>query len=147
MTNRDELLAQMNVARTELESVIATLRGREDIDLGDGWRVRDVLAHIALWERVSAWWLTGADVPHAEGLVGMEPWDLNAFNEGMRERWRLRPLSEVYEEFAAAHEALVALVSDSSEEDCATGGRVWVRNDECGTGHYREHMAALETAR
>ena len=146
MSYRDELLAQMSMARGKLESVVEALHGREDVDLGDGWRVRDILAHIALWERVSAWFLVGAEVPNAEGLVGMDPWDLDAFNESMRERWHNRPLADVGDEFAAAHQALVAVVGDSSEEDCAPGGKVWVRNDECGTGHYREHIAALQAA-
>ena len=143
MSDRDELLAQMSAARTELESTVAALQGREDLDLGDGWRVRDVLAHIALWERVGTWKLAGTPVPHAEGLVDRDPWDLNVFNEEMRELWRSRSLTEVLEEFSLAHEALVAAVKASPAEECATGGRVWTVIDEDGAGHSRAHQAAL----
>ena len=144
MSNREELLAQMSVARTELESIVTALDSRENVDVGDDWRVRDVLAHIALWERVATWKLDGTPVPNAEGLVDQDPWDLNAFNEGMRERWHSRTLAEVHEEFGAAHEALVAAVANAPDEECSIGGRVWTIIDEDGAGHYQQHVGALQ---
>jgi hypothetical protein len=146
MSSRDELLARMSLPRAELESIVAALRGREETDLGDGWRVRDLIAHIALWERVAAWKLGGAAVPNAEGLADRDPWDLNAFNEGMRERWRDRPLAEVLDEFEAAHVALVETVSKASEADCAPGGAAWTAIDEDGAGHYAQHLRELRSA-
>ncbi|HEX7101556.1 MAG TPA: maleylpyruvate isomerase N-terminal domain-containing protein [Nitrolancea sp.] len=146
MSSRDDLLARMNLARAELESVVTALRGREEADLGDGWRVRDLIAHLALWERVAAWKLGGGDVPYAEGLADRDPWDLNAFNEGMRERWRDRPLNDVITEFDAAHAALVEVVSNASEEDCAPGGAARTAIDEDGAGHYIQHLSDLRSA-
>jgi hypothetical protein len=136
----------MSTARTELDSIVEALHGREDVDLGDDWRVRDILAHIALWERVATWKLVGAPVPNAEGLADQEPWDQDAFNEGMRERWRSRSLADVLTEFSAAHEALVVTVTDAADADCAVGGRVWTVIDEDGAGHYEQHVAALRAA-
>ncbi|HVB65373.1 MAG TPA: maleylpyruvate isomerase N-terminal domain-containing protein [Nitrolancea sp.] len=146
MSYRDELLAQMSMARGKLESVVEALHGREDVDLGDGWRVRDILAHIALWERVATWKLDGSTVPNAEGLIDQEPWDLNGFNEEMRERWRPRPISAVRAELSLAHEVLVAAVALAPEEECAVGGRVWTVIDEDGAGHYEQHVMALQAA-
>jgi len=146
MSTRDDLLARMNLARAELESIITVLRGREEADLGDGWRVRDLIAHLALWERVAAWKLGGTDVPHAEGLADLDPWDLNTFNEGMRERWRDRPLSDVMAEFEAAHAALIEIISNASEADCARGGSAWTAIEEDGAGHYAKHLGKLRSA-
>jgi hypothetical protein len=146
VTNREGLLAQMSAARQELESIVDALLGREDLDLGDGWCVRDLLAHIALWERVATWKLVGTPVPNAEGLVDQEPWNLDAFNEGMRERWRLRPLSDVRAEFDQAHEALIAAVTSAPDADCADGGRAWTVVDEDGAGHYGQHLATLRAS-
>ena len=146
MSSRDDLLARMSMARAELESIVAVLRGREEVDLGDGWRVRDVIAHLALWERVAAWKIGGVDVPNAEGLADLDPWDLNTFNEGMRERWRDRPLADVMAEFDAAHAALVEIVSNASEADCAPGGSAWTAIDEDNAGHYAQHLRELRSA-
>jgi hypothetical protein len=146
MSSRDELLARMSLTRAELESVVVALRGREETDLGEGWRVRDLIAHLALWERVAAWKLGGADVPNAEGLADRDPFDLNAFNEGMRERWRDRPLDDVMAEFDAAHAALVEVISNASEDDCAPSGAAWTAIDEDGAGHYAQHLSELRSA-
>lgn len=146
MSNRDALLGRMSLARAELESIVAALSGREETDLGEGWRVRDLIAHVALWERVAAWKLGGADVPNAEGLADSDPWDVDAFNEGMRERWRDRPLADVLAEFAAAHTALIDAVRNASEDDCAPGGVACVTIDEDGAGHYVQHLSALRSA-
>ena len=143
MTPRDDLLERMLSAWTELMTVVEQLDGRFDVDLGDDWRVRDVLAHIALWERVANWKLSGADVPNSEGVIDRDPWDLNEFNETMRARWRDRPVSDVLVELRSAHEALVATVAAASDEKCSPGGEVRDVIDVDGAGHYEHHLAAL----
>ena len=143
MSQRDELLEQMLTAWTELMVVVQQLNDKFDDDLGDDWRVRDVLAHVALWERVANWKLGGAEVPNAEGVADREPWDMNFFNEEMRERWRKRSVDEVLAELRASHEALVATVSAASDEDCAADGSVWAVIQEDGAGHYELHLPAL----
>jgi hypothetical protein len=146
MSNRDDLLGRMNLARAELESIVTALRGREETDLGEGWRVRDLIAHLALWERVAAWKLGGRDVPDADGLADLDPWDLDTFNEGMRDRWRDRPLADVITEFEAAHVALIDIISNASEADCAPGGAAWTAIDDDGVGHYTQHLSDLRAA-
>ncbi len=146
MTTRDVLLERMLSAWSELLTLVEQLDGRFDVDLGDGWRVRDVLAHIALWERVANWKLSGSDVPNSEGVIDRDPWDLNAFNETMRARWRDRPVSDVLAELRAAHGALVASVAAASDDDCAAGGNVHGVIDDDGAGHYEHHLAALRHA-
>ncbi len=143
MSPREELLEQMLSAWVELVTIVERLGGKFEQDLGDGWRARDVLAHIALWERAANWKLTGAPVPNAADLMDRDPWDLDAFNEAMRERWRDRSAADVVAELRAAHEALVATVQEAPDEDCAPQGRVWVAIHEDGAGHYEHHLPAL----
>lgn len=146
MSPREQLLDRMLSGWAELMTIVATRSGRFEADLGDGWRVKDVLAHLALWERVANWKLSGAPVPNAADLIAREPWDLNAFNEAMRDRWRQRSDDDVLAELRAAHEALVSTVQSASEEDCAPNGRAWTVIDEDGAGHYEHHLTALARA-
>ena len=143
MSHRGQLLERMRAERAQLDQVVRSLDGRLDEDLGDGWRVRDVLAHLALWERVAAKKIAGTPLPDGEDLAAREPWDVDAFNEAMRDRWRSRTEAEVLQEFAAAHQALTAAVEGASAQDCAPGGSVHQAIEEDGAGHYQAHLPAL----
>jgi hypothetical protein len=139
MAQKQELLDTMQAMRAELDSAIAGYDGRLDTDMGGGWRLRDVLAHIALWERMAARKIAGTPLPDGEELL-VGPWDLDRFNEAMRERWRGRRTDEVLAELEAAHQALVAAVERASDEECAPRARVWAVVDEDGAGHYPMHF-------
>ena len=140
MSHKERLLDTMRSARAELEAVVGAYGGRLDAELGDGWLLRDALAHLAVWERVAVRKIAGTPLPDGEDLAAREPWDLNTFNDAMRERWRTRTAGEVLAEFAAAHRALVATVEGASEADCAPGGDAWRAVAEDGAGHYPAHF-------
>jgi hypothetical protein len=139
MSPKDELLTMMADVRAELEAIVLAEDAALRANAGDDWRIIDLVAHIALWERVATRKLTGEPVSYAEGAIP-EPWDLNLFNETMRERMRSWTTDEVLAEFEAAHRALVAAVQAADDEDCAPGGRVWRAVDEDGAGHYAAHF-------
>jgi hypothetical protein len=140
VSHKDDLLTAMREARAHLERAVGAYQGRLDTEFADGWRLREVLAHVALWERMATRKLSGVPLPDGEDLANRKPWNLDAFNDGMRERWRGRSDEEILIEFAAAHEALVAAVAASSEEECAPGGKAWRAVDEDGAGHYHHHF-------
>ena len=148
MQQRQQLLDEMQRARGELDETVATLvtADRLDADLGDGWRVRDVIAHIALWERVADKKLSGAELPYGSDLAAMEPWNLNAFNEGMRERLRTLSDEELLAEYQAAYMALRNTVANAEDDACAPGGRAHQAIDEDSGGHYPAHLPALRAA-
>ena len=60
MAHREALLAVMRASRVELETAVDAYRGRLDTELGDDWRVRDTIAHIAVWEQMAVRKLTGS---------------------------------------------------------------------------------------
>ena len=138
-----QLLERMDAGWRELETVVGQLEGRMDADLGDGWRVVDVLAHIALWERVARWKLTGDPVPGADDLTDGEPFDLDHFNQTMRGRWQDRDSDAVLTELRAAHAGLVEAVEASDDASCAPGGKTYTVIDEDGAGHYGAHLDEL----
>jgi hypothetical protein len=146
MSHKTQLMEHMRGARAELEAAVRALEGRFDAELDNDWRVRDVVAHLALWERVAVRKLTGAPVPFADDLARMEPWNLDAFNEGMRERWREHSTTEILDEFRAAHQALLAAVADADDAACAPGGAARQAIDEDGAGHYGAHLPELRAA-
>lgn len=143
MSHNERLLAHMRAERGKLEALVDSLAGRLHEDVGDGWRVRDVLAHLALWERVATRKITGAALPDGEDLVTREPWDLDTFNETMRARWRSRSHTEVLDEFSAAHQALLAAVERADEPACAPSGSAYQAIEVDGAGHYQHHLPAL----
>jgi hypothetical protein len=139
MSPKETLLAMMAQVRADLEAIVLAEDADLQADAGDDWRIIDLVAHIALWERVAAQKLTGEPVSYAEGAVP-EPWDLDVFNEMLRERMRSWTTAEVLAEFEASHAALVAAVQVADDEDCVPGGRVWRAIAEDSAGHYAAHF-------
>ena len=140
MSEKAELLEAMRAARTDLEAVVAAANG----DLGRRQEgeatLADILAHIAVWERMAARKLTGAPLPVGDDVLAGKKWSLNAFNEASFALWRKRSHAEILAEFAAAHQALVAAVEAANDADCAPGGKVWKAVDEDSAGHYHWHF-------
>ena len=145
---QQQLLDEMQTARVELDETASALvaAGRLDADLGDGWRVRDVIAHIALWERVADKKLSGAELPYGSDLAAMKPWNLNTFNEGLRERLRTLTDDELLAEYHAAYAALRETVANADEDACAPDGRAYRAIGEDSGGHYPAHLPALRAA-
>ena len=72
MAHKAELLTAMQAARAELEAIVAGFAGDLERDAGDGWRRQDVLAHIALWERMAARKIAGTPLPDGEDAATQE---------------------------------------------------------------------------
>lgn len=140
MSPNEVLLAMMAQVRAELEAIVLAKDADLQADAGDGWRVIDLVAHVALWERMAARKLGGVPLPYGADAADGKPWNLNTFNETLRERMRSWTTTDVLAEFEAAYQSLVAVVRDASEEDCAPGGRVWRTIEEDGAGHYAAHF-------
>jgi hypothetical protein len=141
MPHKDTLVAVMREARMLLDAAVAEAMPRLATPVAGGWSVRDELAHLALWERIAARKIAGEPLPDGEDLIEREPWDIDAFNDAMTERWRLRSNEDVLAEFAAAHDALLSAVRQAADKDCAPGGEVWQAIAADGAGHYDGHFA------
>lgn len=143
MTANDELLTVMEHARDNLERAIAPYRDNLNADLGDGWTVREAIAHIALWERVSARNVTGQEIPYGTELIP-QPWNLDAFNEALRGLMRGWSDQQILDEFASSYLALRDIVANAPDEDCTPKGRVWQTIDIDSAGHYHFHFPIVD---
>jgi hypothetical protein len=104
----------------------------------DGWTLKDVIAHIAAWQRYSADRLSALGRgEHDPGPPATE----DDFNAGAREASLRRSWAEVRDEAERAHEAFVATIEalpqDALTRDDGLGAFVVAVN---GVEHYEEHM-------
>jgi hypothetical protein len=141
MSDEDELLSVMRRGWSDLTTAIETDEPTPDEDAGDGWRVKDLIAHVALWERMAVRKINGYPLPVGDELADREPWDLDRFNEVQRDLWWDVEPSAIRAELDAAHQALVRAVESAPAEKCRVGGNVWTAIDEDGAGHYHWHFA------
>jgi hypothetical protein len=140
MSLKDELIAVMREARADLDRAVAAYDGQLDTALGGGWTVRDAVAHIAVWERMAARKIAGTPLPFGEEIAARKPWNIDTFNDAMRELLASLSDDEILSEFAGAYQSLLAAVDTASDTDCAPKGKAWQAIDEDGAGHYHYHF-------
>ena len=114
------LLDTIQIEYARFESLIAPLSETQlcDASLEGQWSVKDVMAHIAIWEQICARWL-------AEFLRGETPRPSERLDQHSNERIYLenrdRSLPEVRELFHSAHQQFLhevnLLTQALSEED------------------------------
>jgi hypothetical protein len=104
----------------------------------DGWSLKDVIWHIAWWQRYSTGRL--AALGRGEPDPGPPP-DTEAFNKQAREDARRRSWRDVRADAEAVHDAFVATIESLSQEtltkDDGLAAFVVAVN---GVEHYQEHL-------
>jgi hypothetical protein len=92
---------------------------------GDGWTVKDLVAHLAEWHALFLGW-------YGEGLQGRKPempapgfkWNQTpALNRAIQEKHRDRPYQEVWADFLKTYAEVLEIVIRSSEGDLLDPGR------------------------
>jgi len=141
---KHELLVRMRGERAALQSLVASIDAAALTQpaLDDGHSVKDLLAHISLWERLCAKWLEA--VARGETPDRPEVADVDATNARAHAAAQAAPLAAVLDESRRAHQALLDAVEALSAADLADeqrfGWPTWqlvrVNSDE----HYREHI-------
>jgi hypothetical protein len=152
--NKLELLEAIRAERETLEEALAEL-SREQMtrrDLDGAWSVKDILAHIAAWERWMIGWtgqLLRGEQPHDPAPVETDE-ELDQLNAENYRRNRDRPLDDVLADFRrsyvdALHLAESLAEAHLQEEHPGTWphGPLWqgVAANTCW--HYREHLDSL----
>jgi hypothetical protein len=154
MTNA-QLLASIRRDRATLDALVSPLSEAQMMapDLEAGWSVKDVLAHISAWEQLCIKWVR--EGRRDEGPFTQE--SIDAFNDGIYQANRERPLVEVLEYARGSYTAMIttaeAVTSDldapppwASDEftggaTTATLGQIISANSD---EHYREHIEQIE---
>lgn len=142
------------------ESLVASIpedRLTEPGAEGDDWSVKDVIAHIMVYERWTSEWLEPALKGEAPAWNYSED-DKNLSMDEQNDRFfkenRDRPLDEIRSEAAKVHARMVAAVEQVPDDKIAVdmlefspplkdyyqaGTKVWQAIDGNAGGHYRDH--------
>lgn len=149
--DKSHVLAEMQAGRAEFDALLAQLSDEQMLDatLDGGRSVKDVLSHIAVWERRCARWLETSmqgELPERPepGVTWEQMDDLN-------ERDYLRAhddsLQEARDDYRQSYQQFLELLKSMPEEDFGETHRFsWWEDKPISTviaansfEHYREH--------
>lgn len=154
MTSND-LLSRIEAAWRPFRDAVRGLgRGRFDERTSVGWTYRDLVAHVAAWEDLTARRLrtfreTG------DRMYPEDARDTDAFNARVADAHRLVGAEALVDELDTAHRRLTEEIAQLSDEQMrqdvqptAWGPQSWVVAVVAGNsfGHYREHAGELGVA-
>jgi|GEM_PF-120458 len=156
-TNRLDLLHLIHASRTELEAVIAAVPAeRREEPLPSGLSVKDLLAHVAFWERYLLDRLEAAAAGHD---VASLPYEVDAEVDAINARVLAQHQSQSWEvvwfDFADVHRRALAVLDQLSEADIFALARSQaVIGDDAHTAfehiyaetaeHFAEHAAEIK---
>jgi Protein of unknown function (DUF1706) len=143
MGDKQHLLHDANEAYAELREAIRNL---DDADasrpwLGT-WGVREILIHIAAWDREMAPALERigrGEAPYPDGAYD----DFDAWNARFVEARTGAKGAEIVDDLDASHQSLIAVASKLDEALFAGDGPAKAILDGTGPQHYREHAAQI----
>ena len=145
---KEKLTKRIRADRTRFDALVASLDSARLVEpsLEGGWSVKDVLAHVSVWERVCSAWFEAA--ARGETPDRPEVRDIDAFNARSYADAKDRRLADVLAESRSSHEAIVAAIEGMSEADLADDKRfgwpAWQMASANSDDHYREHIAQIE---
>jgi hypothetical protein len=155
-TTKTELLHEMQSGYTAFEALVASLSAEQLTAPGVNgeWSIKDILAHIAAWQARAAHTLEAVsrnEKPWDEQSVTTEE-DMHLFNAKTFAANQALPLDQIWSDFRASYERLLAATEALSEADLFEPLRfAWMDGNplrrivEDNTfGHYPEHIVMIE---
>ncbi len=157
--SKEKLIEEIQIERLRLEKTLEKITAQRMITPGvmDDWTVKDLLAHITVWEQRMVRWLEQTlrdEVP--EMLPPGMTWDdLDRWNEQTYQKHRHRDLDEVLADFEVSYPQALSAVKDISEEDLINPDRyawrdgrpLWEMVAANTSWHYKEHEETITTWR
>lgn len=165
--NKQTLLNEIERAHQDMTRWLAALSDDEKTApiLNEGWSVKDSLAHLIAWEKMTLDWLARSlQGEQVKRFVEGYQYDTEAEREAVMEKLNThlyeqnknRPLQEVMQDFRATHRAMFDFVAQMNENDIFDPQRFAWRNGSPAFDmlagntyeHYDEHrqwiLEALE---
>lgn len=105
-----ELLQRIRESRARLEGTLARLSIEAlERPAEDGWAIKDHLAHLSAWSRRAQATIDGRPAHEALGLAesDLQGASEDEINARIQQRSRLRPASELLDEFRDAHDSML----------------------------------------
>jgi hypothetical protein len=126
-TSKDQLLKDITTERRRLEKNLSALSAEDMIQPGvlGTWSVKDILAHLAAWERLFLdWYHTGVQggLP-TTAPVGMSQRTIDALNQKIYAENQWRSLDDILAEFHGSHQQIVTIIKEIPEADMFARGR------------------------
>ncbi len=165
-TNKQEVLAEIERSHQDMVRLLAALSDEDKTApiLPDGWSVKDSLAHLVEWEKMTLDWLARSleGEPVKRFIPGFEyeieaqrEAVMDALNRHLFEQNRDRALDDVLREFRAAHRVMLEFVAQMDERDLFDPNRFAWRNGSPAVEmiggntywHYDEHREWILQAR
>jgi uncharacterized damage-inducible protein DinB len=164
MSAKDQTLADMHASWDETEAVLARIPKDRLLEPGvtDEWSVRDLLAHVAGYERYVSALIFGeleGRTPTNQEFYGRDeaPTPEDDANDDTSNAWvvayaRKQPLQATLDEYRWAHQRMIEAVEAVDEADLEDPQRFPSLNGktllailpgQC-MGHHREHLPQLE---
>lgn len=153
--SKDKLVADIQLERQRLEESLAELSEDQMLVPGvlDDWTVKDLLAHITVWEQRMISWVAQTVRDEVPEMLppGMTWDDLDEWNEQTYQKHRLRPLEEVMADFQLSYPQALQAVHEVSEPDLIDphrfawreGRPLWVMVAANTSWHYKEHDESI----
>lgn len=162
---KEELLHRLREERLNFDNLVATVPEAIAIgpNLPDGSSVKDLLAHIAAYERWTAAQMRAAQegrAPTDMELYGRESlppeaheWDLEQINAAIHEQYKDLSYAEAREFAGTAFNEFLDAIEATSEDDLLrSGAQDWVRESNLmaaipgqSYAHYAMHLDDLKT--
>jgi hypothetical protein len=148
-TTKNELLIEIQKEWEALGQFLMNLSSEQMIQPGaiGNWSPKDVLAHLAEWQRMCLdWYHAGlhGETPHlpAEGFKWSQ---MPALNQKIFEKYRDQPLEFVQDLFRSTHRQMLGVVEGLSQEEIFKPGKYsWTGNNALSSyvipntsSHYR----------
>ena len=164
-TSKTELMERMREGREEWDALLAQIpdSARTEPALAGGWSVKDLIAHVAAFEKWTAAQIRAANdgrTPTDNELHGVEEvtvdpegWDLDRENAAIHARYKETPLAELMTLSSQAFADLVAAVEAVADEDFVRpGAQTWTDDTtllevipgQC-YAHYAQHADELRS--
>lgn len=153
--DKSRLLADIRSERAKLELLLGRIDARAMADSAVGeWSVKDILAHISMWEITFLRWLETAARGERPAMPapGMSWSDIDRLNDQTFQANRARPLAEVRAEFASSYATTLSAIEaldegvlvDPDLNPLGAGEPLWGYAAANTSDHYREHREPIE---
>lgn len=153
--NKRTVLNRLRDERSHFEELLAGLSESQmtNVALGDGWTIKDTLAHLTAWEKELLRWLKMAADGQRPDMPRPGQWDsyIEAFNAREFVANRQRSLDEVLTEFRLVYSQLWTALQALPEDPNHPSWSVWYGGQPpwglvaTYYHHYAEHRQTIES--
>ena len=157
--DKAQLITEIQSEREKLETTLTAFNQEQMTSplLEGGWTLKDLLAHITVWEQRMVKWVEITlrdEVPEMlpEGLTWSDE-DLDMWNQQTYLELRDKPLDDVLADFESSYRQALAVAQQTTQEQLFDkdryawrGGRpLYIMVAANTSWHYKEHNAQLRS--